>query len=152
MKLCTFEVTTPVGPFRRLGAAVESGGAFSWIDLNVALAAQLVDRGAGRAQPMADALIPPEMMAFGAAGPGAMEAAEEALEFALENEDAAGPRGEQLRYSEGDSRLLAPIPQPQPGRSPPRDHHTGAAPPSRRVDRPSPSARENCAARPRQEP
>ncbi len=112
MKLCTFEVMTPVGPFRRLGAAVERDGAFTWIDLNFAIAAKFVDRGASRAQPMADALIPPEMMAFGAAGPGAMESAEEALEFALENEDAAGPRGEQLRYSEGDSRLLAPIPQP----------------------------------------
>ena len=48
MKLITFEVTTPVGPFTRLGAVIESGGEIAYADLNFALAASLAKEGSPR--------------------------------------------------------------------------------------------------------
>ena len=112
MKLCTFEVRTPVGPFERLGAVVSQGGDFRYVDLNFAAAAQFRQRGSSRAQAMADALIPSDMLALAAAGQGGGEAAEEALGYALAHDGAAGPRGEQLIYAPDEARLLAPIKRP----------------------------------------
>lgn len=112
MKLCTFEVRTPVGPFERLGAVVSEGVGFRCVDLNFAAAAEFSQRGSARAQAMADALIPPDMLAFAASGRSGLEAAGEALAFALEREDAAGPRGERVIHAPGEVRLLAPIKRP----------------------------------------
>lgn len=112
MKLCSFEVRTPVGPFERLGAVVSEGGALRYVDLNFAAAAEFSQRGSSRPQAMADALIPPDMLAFAASGPSGLEAAAEALAFALERGDAAGPRGERVIYAPDEARLLAPIRRP----------------------------------------
>ena len=81
MKLITFEVTTPVGPFTRLGAVIESGGEIAYADLNFALTASLAKEGSPRPQEMAGAIIPAEMLAFAAAGESSLEAAAESLEF-----------------------------------------------------------------------
>ncbi len=112
MKLCTFEVKTPVGPFHRLGAVTIESGQTRYLDLNFTLAAKLAGEGTGRAQAMADALIPPEMIAFGAAGPQALKAAGEALAFAASAPEASGPRGEKLLYRPGEARLLSPVLRP----------------------------------------
>ncbi len=112
MKFCTFEVRTPVGPFERLGAVVSEGEDLRYVDLNFAAAAEFKQRGSSRPQAMADALIPSDMLAIAASGKGGIEAAEEALEYALEHEDTSGPRGEQIIYAPSEARLLAPIKQP----------------------------------------
>jgi 2-keto-4-pentenoate hydratase/2-oxohepta-3-ene-1,7-dioic acid hydratase in catechol pathway len=112
MKLITFEVTTPVGPFTRLGAVIESGGEIAYADLNFALAASLAKEGSPRPQEMAGAIIPAEMLAFAAAGESSLEAAAEALEFLHDTPEAEGPRGEQILYRPDEVRLLPPIPRP----------------------------------------
>ncbi|MDA1001034.1 MAG: fumarylacetoacetate hydrolase family protein [bacterium] len=112
MKLITFEVATPVGPFQRAGAVIELGGGQVYADLNFALAAEMAGERSPRAQEKADAILPADMLALAGAGPGALEAAESALEFLLENPEAQGPRGEQLIYRPDEIRLLAPIPNP----------------------------------------
>lgn len=96
MKLCTFEVRTPVGRHRRLGAVVEGG----IIDLNFAAACR-------HGQRMANTLVPStmrELLEF-----GAMAVAREVAEAPL---PARGPNDEQLLYQFDEVRLLAPVPNP----------------------------------------
>lgn len=112
MKLCTFEVQTPVGPFERLGAAAARGGEAVYADLNFAAAARLRERGSPRPQAMADAILPSDILALAAAGAAGLDAAREALDFALARDGLRGPRGEQLLYRPGEARLLAPIRRP----------------------------------------
>ncbi|MDX2150453.1 MAG: fumarylacetoacetate hydrolase family protein [Bryobacteraceae bacterium] len=105
MRLCTFEVRTPVGRLRRLGAVVSEG----IVDLNFAFAVSLADQGEGRPQRAADVLLPANMREFLETGPRAMDRAREVLESPLP------PRGlnhETLLYRPEDVRLLAPIPDP----------------------------------------
>ncbi|HBY58660.1 MAG TPA: hypothetical protein DEH78_02485 [Solibacterales bacterium] len=105
MKLCTFEVPTPVGRVRRLGAVVSEG----IVDLNFAYALSLADQGEGRPQRAADVLLPASMREFLEAGPRAMDRAREVLESRV---DGPGLNGETLLYRPGEVRLLAPIPDP----------------------------------------
>ena len=109
MKLVTFELDTPLGRVQRLGALV--GDAV--LDLNAATARLLAERGHGRPQRVADALVPPDMLAFLEGEGPAMEAAREALAaFApLADQDARGPHGERLFHRLEDVRLRAPLPR-----------------------------------------
>ncbi|MBT4093040.1 MAG: fumarylacetoacetate hydrolase family protein, partial [Nitrospinaceae bacterium] len=112
MKLITFEVRTPVGPFKRLGAVIESGENLAYADLNFAMAASLADEGSPRPQEMAGAIIPSDMTDFAAAGAPSLEAAQEALDFLQDKPEVEGPKGEQLIYRPDEVRLLAPIERP----------------------------------------
>ncbi|MEE9257105.1 MAG: fumarylacetoacetate hydrolase family protein [bacterium] len=112
MKLITFEVATPVGPFRRIGAVAGSGDQIAYLDLNFAMAASLAAEGSARPQEMADALVPSDMIAFAAPGASSIEAAQEAVDFAEEKPGARGPRGEQIVYTPAEVKLLPPIPHP----------------------------------------
>ncbi len=96
MKLITFEVTTPVGPFQRIGAVAGQGDQIAYIDLNFAMAASLADEGSARPQEMADALVPSEMIAFAAPGHSSLEAAQEAIDFIEENPTSAARAGNRL--------------------------------------------------------
>jgi len=60
MRLCTFEVRTPLGRFQRLGAWTESGV----IDVNSACALHLSDNGEAQPYRLANVLLPPDMLAF----------------------------------------------------------------------------------------
>lgn len=110
MKLVSFEVETPVGPFERLGALAPGGMV---VDLNFACAARLAAAGKPGAQRRADALIPAEMLAFLDAGEDALDEARRALEFAAKDRKARGPRGECVAYAEPEVRMLAPLPRPR---------------------------------------
>jgi len=112
MKLITFEVRTPVGPFKRLGAVIENGGNAAYADLNFSMAASLADEGSPRPQEMASAIVPSDMTAFAAAGASSIEAAREALDFLHDKPEVEGPKGEQLIYRPDEVRLLAPIERP----------------------------------------
>jgi 2-keto-4-pentenoate hydratase/2-oxohepta-3-ene-1,7-dioic acid hydratase in catechol pathway len=112
MKLITFEVKTPVGPFERIGAVIQNGDALAYIDLNFALAASLAAEGAPRPREMADAILPPEMLAFAATGAAGMEAATDAMDFIEDSPESLGPRGEQIIYQPDEVRLLPPVPRP----------------------------------------
>ena len=112
MKLCTFEVKTPVGPFQRLGAVRDQKGSADILDLNFAYAAKLAADGEARSQTLADARVPSEMIAFGAAGAATLEAAREAVSFAASSPGATGPQGEQLLYPVAEVKLLSPVQNP----------------------------------------
>ncbi len=106
MKLGTFEVATPVGRQRRLGALWNG----AVVDLNFGCAWLLARRGEARPQRLADACIPPRMREFLEGGETAREWACRVLE-AIEA-DARGPNDETLVYRMEEIRLLAPLPDP----------------------------------------
>ncbi|MED5579643.1 MAG: fumarylacetoacetate hydrolase family protein [Nitrospinota bacterium] len=109
MKLITFEVKTPVGPFKRLGAVLNNE---TFLDLNFAMAAKLADENSSRPREMADAIIPSEMTDFAAGGVNSIETAEEVLEFISKKPEIEGPNEEKLIYHPNEIKLLAPIERP----------------------------------------
>ena len=113
VKLVTFEVKTPVGPVERLGA-LDGGGL---VDLNFAYALMLHRNGKAGAGRLAEALLPPEMLAFLDMGEDSIEEARHALAFARaarsQGEGLTGPRGEKILYGEDEVRWLSPLPRPR---------------------------------------
>ncbi|MDE0538149.1 MAG: fumarylacetoacetate hydrolase family protein [Rhodospirillales bacterium] len=106
MKLVTFEVPSPAGPLRRIGA--QSGD--NIVDLNLAYAAYLQASGrTDRAREIADAMIPADMIEFFKGGELGRDAAEQALDFAASDAGADLP----LAHEPEDVTLLAPVPRPR---------------------------------------
>ena len=104
MRLVTFE-DEPKG--HRLGAVADG----LVVDLNAAYRALLEERGERRAGELALKVVPPEMVAFLAAGERAMNAAREALALATRlGADGARERG--LARRAESVRLRAPVPRP----------------------------------------
>jgi 2-keto-4-pentenoate hydratase/2-oxohepta-3-ene-1,7-dioic acid hydratase in catechol pathway len=107
MKLATFEIPTPAGPLRRLGAAVDG----RLIDLAASYAGHLdrTDPGCD-AQRLAALLLPADMGLFLGSGALGRTAAGRAV-------DEAGRRGEALgartHYALEEVRLLAPVARPR---------------------------------------
>lgn len=108
MKLCTFEVQTQVGRFRRLGAVTSVG----IVDLNFAFQAKLRADGEPRPQEVADTLLPPSMLGYLKAGDRGRSAALQALQAFEETGGQHGPDGETLLYPRSEVKLLAPLPNP----------------------------------------
>jgi 2-keto-4-pentenoate hydratase/2-oxohepta-3-ene-1,7-dioic acid hydratase in catechol pathway len=113
MKLATFEIPTPAGPLRRLGAAVDG----SVVDLAAGYAAFLERTDPGcDADRLASLLFPPDMTLFLGAGALGRGAAERAIETASTIDNARGAR---TRYRipagtrDDEIRLLAPIARPR---------------------------------------
>ena len=99
MKLVTFEVPTPVGPFERLGALTAQG----LVDLNFAYAAL-------RSQRLADVFVPAEMLAFLDGGEDSLDGARQALtSIVRKGPKTAGPRGQRIVYKENEVKLLPPL-------------------------------------------
>ncbi|MBI5630141.1 MAG: fumarylacetoacetate hydrolase family protein [Elusimicrobia bacterium] len=114
MKLVTFEAQAGLKPSERLGAIF--GGRI--VDLNRAAALRLAKEGAEAPQSRADALIPPDMLAFLDLGESALSEARKTLDFMHEGsrkfgEDLAGPGGERVAFKESDIRWLSPLPRPR---------------------------------------
>jgi 2-keto-4-pentenoate hydratase/2-oxohepta-3-ene-1,7-dioic acid hydratase in catechol pathway len=109
MKLVSFVIATPLGPFTRTGALY--GG--SVVDLNLAYARWLADQGEAQPRRLADAQVPAGMLEFLEGGPSAMAAARRALDYtAALGPSAAGPAGETIVHSMAAVRLAAPVPNP----------------------------------------
>ena len=107
MKLATFEIPTPAGPLRRIGASVDG----RLIDFAAAYAAHLESIDAGcDAQRLAAMLFPSDMVAFLGAGHVGRRAAEEAIDAASKHKDVFGAR---TSYAASEVRLLAPVPRPR---------------------------------------
>lgn len=104
MKLCTFEVRTPLGRFDRLGAVTPQG----ILDINFAVAALLARRGEPRPEKMAAVLAPANLLEFLQQGESALRIAEEAIAAC----PAEGLHGETLLWSAGEVRLRAPLLNP----------------------------------------
>ncbi len=116
MKLCIFEVSTPVGRHRRVGALKDGVIA----DLNFATAWYLEQQGEADPQRLADALVPAAMPDFLSAGLRAMHTAEELFlgdgprpaDWWKHTPPPRGPNDETLVYAPGEVRLLAPMLNP----------------------------------------
>ncbi len=96
MKLCTFEIRTPLGPRQRLGAVIDAG----IVDLNLACERLLERRGEPRPAKLAAVVLPDNMLEF-------LEEGATALCYASEVLGAAEPV-----HAPGDVRLLTPLPNP----------------------------------------
>ena len=100
MKLCTFEIGTPIGARQRLGAVTEAG----IVDLNLACERLLERRGEPRPAKLAAVVLPDNMLEFLEEGATARCYASEVL-AALEPGDLGVHTPEAVR-------LLAPLPNP----------------------------------------
>jgi hypothetical protein len=116
MRLCTFEVSTHLGRYSRVGALKDG----RIIDLNFATAWYLSQQGEAEPQHLADALAPSTMPAFLRAGLRAMHTSEElflgagprpAAWWSLEV-PPLGPNDETLVYMPDQVRIRAPLPSP----------------------------------------
>ena len=107
MKLATFEIATPAGPLRRIGAAVDG----KLVDFAAAYAAHLERADPGcDAERVAAMFFPPDMVAFIGTGDLGLRAAEQAIEAAARTADAFGAR---TSYAPTDVRLRAPVIRPR---------------------------------------
>lgn len=112
MKLCTFEIKTPLGKFQRLGAVVKAG----IIDLNAACAWHLHRKGEAQPYRLAHALLPASMIKFLEGEITTMTFAQKTIEdvqAALKpGRPLLGPNEETLLYKPADVTLKAPLPRP----------------------------------------
>ena len=113
MKIVSFEVRTPVGPVRRLGALLDADQSGRIVDLTAAYAAHLGHEGKEPTPRDYAALrAPPDMIGWLRAGAFGLEAARAALAYAAAHPAATGLDGETLVYRGPEVRLLAPLPRP----------------------------------------
>ena len=107
MKLATFDIPTPLGPMRRIGALVDG----RLVDFAAAYPAHLerVDPGCD-AQRLANMLFPADMVAFIGTGNIGLRAAEHAVAAAATTQEAFGAR---TTYGPGEVRLRAPVTRPR---------------------------------------
>lgn len=115
MKLVSFQIRTPLGTYTRAGALERD----AIVDLNMAYACLLADQKEEQPYRLADAMVPPTMLALLEGGPTAMERAREALAYAVKGgQEIRGPSGEAIFYSLDSAkrdytlRLIAPLPNP----------------------------------------
>jgi 2-keto-4-pentenoate hydratase/2-oxohepta-3-ene-1,7-dioic acid hydratase in catechol pathway len=115
MKLVSFQVSTPVGPFVRVGAIHGSG----IVDLHMARVRMLADAAEAQPYRLAQAQVPSTMLEFLEGGPSTMTAAREALDHVTGLKEPRGPQGETILYGgtaqrtgDGGMRLVAPLPNP----------------------------------------
>lgn len=101
-----FEVPTPLGPMQRLGYVAGS----SVVDVNLAYR-RLLD--VPRAAAVADAVVPPDMLAFIETGGIALDAARTAVAYVESLGEAQARGAERLLWQLDEIRLLAPLPNPR---------------------------------------
>ncbi|MEW6265332.1 MAG: fumarylacetoacetate hydrolase family protein [Thermodesulfobacteriota bacterium] len=114
MKLATYEVKTPLGRFRRLGAVLEN---HRILDLQLAYGHYLNSKfKRNRGQALAAALMPTDILEFLDGGAETLALARETEQYALELLDREGrllgPGGEQIIYEPAEVILKAPVPRP----------------------------------------
>jgi 2-keto-4-pentenoate hydratase/2-oxohepta-3-ene-1,7-dioic acid hydratase in catechol pathway len=108
----TFEISTTIGPVRRIGAISRD----KIIDLNTGYTRYLADRpGSGRYYEMSAAVVPPEMIAFFRSGQEGLEAAQITIDYVSTKQSKGpiiGPQGEKIIYSMDEVKVKAPVPHP----------------------------------------
>jgi 2-keto-4-pentenoate hydratase/2-oxohepta-3-ene-1,7-dioic acid hydratase in catechol pathway len=104
MRLITFE---DPAQRRRIGAVTDDA---RFVDLHSACSLYLRDvENESAFERLADALVPPNMLALFEGGNTSLEAAHKAFDHALRNDGARGPSAETIFYSAGEIKLKAPI-------------------------------------------
>jgi 2-keto-4-pentenoate hydratase/2-oxohepta-3-ene-1,7-dioic acid hydratase in catechol pathway len=111
MRLVSFEVKTPFGPRRRIGAVqgAELNDAAQFVDLNTGYGLLLREGGDARWKEIADAALPSDMMSFLEGGKEAMARARQVLDFAS---NVKADLDYQLTFARNQVKLLAPTPRP----------------------------------------
>ncbi len=126
MKLATFRIQTPVGPFERFGIVSLDGGpedhalsarqSRGWIiDVNFACAAKCAGTGAGDPNRRADALCPADLRDYAELHGPALDPLEEVVQWFEEKTatadpaDLLGPRAERLAYRLDEVELRPPV-------------------------------------------
>jgi 2-keto-4-pentenoate hydratase/2-oxohepta-3-ene-1,7-dioic acid hydratase in catechol pathway len=121
MKLASFEVPTPLGPEQRVGVrwvkevdGDEDGKEKreTLIDVTTGYACVLDDCGDTTPVELAEAIVPPDMLAFLRRGDRAIEAARETVSFVAETDIERGPNGAQIVFDPDEVQLLSPVPRP----------------------------------------
>jgi len=109
MKLVSFRVTTPVGPFTRVGAMYGQ----NIVDLNMAYVRWLADQREAQPYRLANAQVPSNMLEFLEGGASTMAAARRALGYAVMLAPSTkGPSGEMILYPSAGVQLTAPLLNP----------------------------------------
>ena len=109
MKLCSFQVQTPVGTFTRVGAFSDQ----YVLDLNMAYARFLADQQEVQPYRLANAQVPPTMLEFLEGGPSTMAAARRALSYVAGlGPSVKGPMEETIWYHSASVRMISPLPNP----------------------------------------
>src|SRR3984957_854783 len=104
MRLVTFE---DAAQRSRIGALTAPG---QIVDLNSACALYLAEvENENAFHRLADALVPPNMLALFEGGDTSLEAAHKAFDHALQTPGVTGPRAETIFYAAPDIKLKAPI-------------------------------------------
>ena len=118
MKLASFQVQTPVGRFTRIGSVQPED---TVLDLSSAYAALKAREGEPHPYRLANALVPPDMKRFIEGGKTALQEAQRAVNYVLEEgakvgresgRRPEGPQGECLVFAMSDVILLPPLPHP----------------------------------------
>lgn len=109
MKLCTFEIATPLGAVQRVGVGRE-GVVVDATAARVAFLEQTLPPEA--AARVGAAQVPPDMGSLIGSGPQALRWAEEAVDDALARREDQTLRGIRIIHSADVVRLLAPVPRP----------------------------------------
>lgn len=115
MKLVTFEVATPVGAQRRLGALIDLDQDGRVVDLTLAYALYLREAtDEPTPEGLAQLRTPPDMIGWLRGGKKSHEAATAALAHvrAKGAAEIRGPGGAQIVYDRASVRLLSPLPRP----------------------------------------
>lgn len=107
MKFVTYEVDTPIGAVHRVGIPRDD----SYIDLTAAYEQLLVDDGVCRAQEIAEAVAPPDMIDLLAGGSRSIEAAEQVDRTSFDHLSRA-PSGARIQYDSEEVSLCSPLPRP----------------------------------------
>src|SRR6266516_7473122 len=114
MKLVSFEVSTPLGPFSRVGALLSSDldEAARIVDLNLGYTTLLLESGEPKAYELANVAMPSNMIGYLEGGARANERASQVLDYLRQKPNARGSHGETLVFDRRQIRLLAPVPRP----------------------------------------
>src|SRR5438552_8727315 len=114
MKLVTFEVRTPLGPQRRLGALLDGHQDGRIVDLTSAYEAFLrAETDEPTPRELAQLRTPPDMIGWLKGQHKSREAAEYAIAFARDLAvEARGLDGARLIFERSEVKLLAPLPRP----------------------------------------
>jgi 2-keto-4-pentenoate hydratase/2-oxohepta-3-ene-1,7-dioic acid hydratase in catechol pathway len=109
MKLCTYEVVTPVGRLRRTGIVTDAGIVDACAVRTAFLERSLPARAAAR---IGAAQAPIDMIALIGSGPLAVEWLGEALQVVLPSGTEQTSDGQRILHARDAVRLLAPVPRP----------------------------------------
>jgi 2-keto-4-pentenoate hydratase/2-oxohepta-3-ene-1,7-dioic acid hydratase in catechol pathway len=115
MRLVSFEVKTPLGPVRRIGALAareEPHEGSQIIDLTAGYSMLLREGGEPLWREIGEATMAPDMVSFLKGGAGSRTRAQQVLDFAAQTKASPDDAAGQLVYARSEVKLLAPVPRP----------------------------------------